>query len=343
MKVTSNSWSVNSETIAEKRMSVGRVALFCLLITLFLITALAQAQQPKKVPRVGFLRHGSPPDPLVDAFRRGLRDTGYVEGESIAIEYRWTEGKSDRLDNFAAELVGLKVDALVAPGVLAARAAKQATTTIPIVITAIPDPIGEGFIASLARPGGNLTGLSAVSSDLSGKRLEIFKEAYPKLSRLAVLSTPAEEGGQAKATEVAAKSLGLQAQVFEVRRRTDIEMAFSIMVQKRFDGFVVLGSGILFEHRKTLGELAVKNRRPAMYPHKAFTEPDGLMSYGPDFPDLFRRTVVYLDKIFKGAKPSELPVEQPAKFELVINLKAAKQIGLTIPPNVLVRADKVIR
>lgn len=317
---------------------------FWLLVIVLLITvSSAGAQQPKKVPRVGFLRHGSPPDPLVDAFRRGLRDIGYVEGENIAIEYRWTEGKSDRLNNFAAELIGLKVDALVAPGVLPARAAKQATTTIPIVITAIPDPIGEGFIASLARPGSNLTGLSTISPDLSGKRLEIFKEAYLKLSRLAVLSTPAEEGGQAKATEQAAKEFGLHAQVFEVRRRTDIEMAFSSMVQKRYDGFVVLGSGILFEHRKTLGELAVKNQRPAMYPHKAFTEPDGLMSYGPDFPDLFRRAAIYVDKILKGAKPSELPVEQPAKFELVINLKAAKQIGLTIPPNVLARADRVIR
>ena len=292
----------------------------------------AQAQQPAKPPRIGFIRLGSPPDPMVEAFRQGLRELRYEEGKNITVEYRWTDGKPERLSAVAAELVRLKVDVIVAPGSTVARAVKQAIAIIPIVITAIPDPVGEGFVASLSHPGGNITGLSNLSPDLSGKRLEILKEAFPKISRLAVLRTPEEEGGQMKATEDVAKSLGLKLQPFDARSPTDIETAFSMMPKRNIDAFVVLGSAILFEHRKLLAELAAKSRRPAMYPHVGFVEPGGLMSYGPDFSDLYRRAAIYVDKILKGRKPADLPVEQPMKFELVINLKTAKQIGLTVPP-----------
>ena len=305
---------------------------------------LAQAQQPRKPPRVGILRLGSPPDPMIEAFRRGLRELGYVEGQNIALELRWTEGKADRLGDLAAELVRLNVDVIVAPGGVAARAAKQASMAIPIVMVAVSDPVDEGLVASLARPGGNITGLSNMSPDLSGKRLEMLKEISPKTSRVAVLYTPDEEGrSQAKATEEAGRVLKLQLQPLEARGLADIERAFTTMARERAEALLVLGSAVIFEHRKRLAEMAAKSRRPALYPHIGFVEPGGLMSYGPDFPDLYRRAAVYVDKILKGTKPSDLPIEQPTKFELVINLKAAKQIGLTIPPNLLAGADRVIR
>jgi putative tryptophan/tyrosine transport system substrate-binding protein len=303
----------------------------------------AQAQQPSNMPRIGFIRIGSPPDPMVEAFRQGLRDLGYEERKNITVEYRWTDAKPERLSALAAELVRLKLDVLVAPGSTVARAVKQANATIPVVITAIPDPVREGFVASLAQPGGNFTGLSNLSPDLSGKRLEILKETFPKIFRLAVLRTPEEEGGQMKATAEVAKTLGLKLQLYDARSRTDIETAFSLMVKSNADALIVLGSAILFEHRVPLAELAVTSRRPAMYPHVGFVDPGGLMSYGPDFPDLYRRAAIYVDKILKGRKPADLPVEQPMKFELVINLKAAKRSGLTIPPSVLARAQKVIK
>ncbi len=313
-----------------------------LIVLVFALNLPAQAQQAK-MPRIGFIRIGSPPDPLVEAFRLGLRQLGYEEGKNITVEYRWTDGKPERLAAVAAEMVQGKLDVIVTSGSTTARAVKQATTTISIVITAIPDPVGEGFVASLAHPGGNITGLSNLSPDLSGKRLEILKEAFPKISRLAVLRTPEEEGGQTKAIEQVAKALGLNLQPFDVRTQTDIETAFSMMPKRKTDALIVIGSAILFEHRMLLAELAAKSRRPAMYPHAGFVDPGGLMSYGPDFSDLYRRAAIYVDKLLKGRKPNDLPVEQPMKFEFVINLKAAKQIGLTIPPNVLVRAQKVIR
>jgi putative ABC transport system substrate-binding protein len=313
-----------------------------LTLLLFLICRLADAQDQRKIPRIGMLRHGSPPDPLVDAFRRGLRELGYSEGTSLVLELRWTGGDTEKLRGLAAELVQAKVDILVTPGVAVTRAAAQATKTIPLVITAVPDPVGEGFVASLSHPAGNITGLSSISPDLSGKRLEMLKEAFPPLTRTLVLWTGADEGGQVHATQVAAKALGLRVQLFEARNRIDIENAFS-GAKERVEAYVVLGSGILFENRRLLIDLAANNRRPVVYPHRGFVEPGGLMSYGPDFPDLFRRAAVYVDKILKGAKPASLPVEQPTKFELVINLKAAKQIGLSVPPAVLARADRVIR
>ena len=318
-----------------------------LLIVLVMMVSLAggvsHAQQPTKLARIGVLRLGSPPDPLIDAFRDALSKLGYVDGRNIVMELRYTRGKEGQLPNLAAELVREKVDLLVAPGGTAARIAKDATKAIPIVVTAVADPVGEGLVASLARPGGNVTGLSNLSPDLSGKRIEILKEAFPKISRLAVLATPSEEGGQLQAAIESARVWKLQVRSFEVNVRHDIETAFIEMNKPSPDALLVLGSAITFEHRKFLVEKLVKIRRPAILPHVAFVESGGLMSYGPNFTDLYRRAAIYVDKILKGAKPTDLPVEQPKKFELVINLKTAKQIGVTIPPNVLARADRVIR
>jgi putative ABC transport system substrate-binding protein len=319
-------------------------ALLAILVVLVqLVEVIAEAQQPAKVPRVGILRIGSPPDPLIDDFRDELSKLGYLEGQNIVIEYRYTQGKQGQLPDLAADLVRRKVDVIIAPGGTAARIAKATTNTIPIVVTAVADPVGEGLVSNLARPGGNVTGLSNLSPDLSGKRIEILQEAFPKIARVAVLVAPSEEGGQLKATDDSARTLKLQIQAFEVHSRNDIENAFKTMKKQSHDAFIVFGSGVTFEHRKFLADQLARTRRPAMLPHSAFVESGGLMSYGPNFSDLYRRAAVYLDKILKGTKPADLPVEQPKKFEFIINLKTAKQIGLTIPPNVLARADRVIR
>jgi putative ABC transport system substrate-binding protein len=310
---------------------------------LFALCHPVEAQQPSKIPRLGILRIGSPPDPLIGDLRDELSKMGYLEGQTIAIEYRYTQGKEAQLRDLAADLVRQKVDVIVAPGGTAARIAKDTTKTIPIVITAVADPVGEGLVANLARPGGNVTGVSNLSPDLSGKRMEILKEAFPKISHVAVLVAPSEEGGQLKATYESARRLELQIQPFEVHSRNDIESAFNTSKRQSHDAFIVFGSGITFEHRSFLLDQLISIRRPAMLPHIAFVASGGLMSYGPNFSDLYRRAAVYVDKILKGAKPADLPVEQPTKFELVINLKTAKQIGLTIPPNVLARADRVIK
>jgi putative ABC transport system substrate-binding protein len=303
----------------------------------------APAQQAAKMPRVGILRLGSPPDPAVEMIRKGLSELGYVEGRNILIDYRWTQGKADQLRGLAGDLVRENVDVIVAPGGTAARAAKEATSKIPIVITYVADPVGERLVSSLARPGGNITGLSNLSPDLSGKRLETLKEAFPKISRVALFVTWSEEGGQVKAAEESARLLKLKVRASEVRERGDIESGFKSIAKQGADALLIFGSGPLFEHRALLADLATRSRRPAMFPHIGFIEPGGLMSYGPEFYDIYRRTAVYVDRILKGAKPADLPVEQPTKFELVINMKTAKQIGITIPPNVLARADKVIR
>jgi putative ABC transport system substrate-binding protein len=309
---------------------------------------LADAQQPKKVPRIGFLGAASPatlPAGL-EAFRQGLRDLGYVEGKNIALEFRWAEGKRDPLPGLAAELVRLKVDVLVSGGGSSAtRALKQATNTIPIVMTAGSDPVAAGFVASLARPGGNITGPTLGGLELSGKRLELLKEAVPKLSRVAVLGNPdgATYGPQMKEMEVAARALGLQLQPVELRESSDLENVFSAITRGGAGALIGLNSPEFAFHRRRIAELAVKSRLPAVYVDSEFVNDGGLMSYAPDRSDLFRSAATYVDKILKGRKPADLPVEQPIKFELVINLKAAKQIGLTIPPNVLARADKVIK
>jgi putative ABC transport system substrate-binding protein len=323
------------------------MVVFVLFIAVLALTHLAAAQQAKKVPRIGFLATVSPSTILarVEAFRQGLRELGYVEGKNIVIEYRYAEGKLDRLSELAAELVRLKVDVIVTAGPVPTRAAKEVTVTIPIVMGFDDDPVGSGFVASLARPGGNITGLSTLSPEISGKQLELLKEIIPKLSRVAVLGTSTRPGNaqELREVELAAGALGVKLQYVDVLSPKDIEPAFQAARKGRADALLVLGSPVLISYRKQLVDLAVKNRLPAIYNRSEFVEDGGLMTYGVSVTDLFRRAATYVDKILKGAKPADLPVEQARKFELVINLKAAKQIGLTIPPNVLARADKVIK
>jgi len=310
-------------------------------------SSIVGAQQPAKVPRIGYLTGVSltADSPRVEGFRQGLRELGYVEGKTITIEYRYADGKFDRLPALAAELVRLKVDVIVSAGATNTRAAKEVTTTIPIIMAQDPDPVGNGFVASLARPGGNITGLSSLTADLSGKRLELLKEILPKLARLAVLGTSASPGmaQQLRETELAAGAFGIPFQFFDILAPKDIDAEFRAAIKWRADAVLVLRGPVLTSQRTQVVELAVKNRLPATYPETEYVEAGGLMSYGVSNIDLFRRAATYVDKILKGANPADLPVEQPIKFELIINLKAAKQIGLTIPPNVLARADKVIR
>ena len=316
-------------------------------VGLLALGVIAEAQQPKKDPRIGFLSGATPAalSDRVDAFRHGLRDLGYVEGKNIVIEYRYAEQKSNRLSALAAELVRLKVDIIATTGPASTGSAKQATATIPIVMANDDDPIGSGFAASLARPGGNITGLSTLSTEISGKQLELLKEIVPKLSRVTVLGDVTRPGIPQALREinVAADAFGVQLQYLEVRDPKDIENAFRAATKERADAVLVLGSAVLNSQRKQVADLAVKSRLPAIYRNPEFVEDGGLMAYGASIADLFRRAATYVDKILKGAKPADLPIEQPKKFELIINLKAAKQIGLTIPPNVLARADKVIK
>jgi len=315
--------------------------------SLFLFSVCAVAQQPTKVPRIGFLSAVSPStiSARVAAFRQGLRELGYVEGKNIFIEWRFAEGKSDRLPSLAAELVRLKVDVIVAEAPTSTRSAKQATVTIPIVMMFDDDPVGSGFVASLARPGGNITGLSTLSPEISGKQLELLKEIVPKLSRVGVLGDVTRPGIPQALREinVAADAFRVQVQYLEVRGSKDIEIAFRAASKQRDDAVLVLGSPVLTSQRKQVVELAVKSRLPAIYAREEPVEDGGLMSYGVSIADLSRRAATYVDEILKGAKPGDLAVEQPKNFELIINLKAAKQIGLTIPSNVLARADRVIK
>ncbi|HEV8341318.1 MAG TPA: ABC transporter substrate-binding protein [Candidatus Binatia bacterium] len=308
---------------------------------------LAQAQPAKKVPRIGFLSQvsSSAIATRIEAFRQGLRELGYVEGQNIVMEWRHAEGKADRLRELAAELVHLQVDIIVTGGPTATRSAKEATVTIPIVMGFDNDPVGSGFVASLARPGGNITGLSSLAPELSGKQLELLKEIVPRLSRVAVLGNSTEPGNaqSLREAQVAAKTFRVQLQNLEARSSKDIETAFAEASKGRADAVLVLVSPVVVFQRTHVTDLAAKSRLPAIYPQSEFVDSGGLMSYAPIFTDLFRRAATYVDKILKGAKPADLPVEQPTKFELVINLKAAKQIGLTIPPNLLARADKVIK
>ena len=302
----------------------------------------AEAQQPTKIPRIGYLGGAQA---RVEAFRHGLRELGYVEGKNIVIEWRDAEGKEERQRALAADLVRLKVDVIVTGGATGTRAAKEATVTIPIVMTQDPDPIGNGFIASFARPGGNITGLSNLSRELGGKRLEFLKEVVPKLTRVAVFGTSTFPGNAAnlKEMELAAKALAVQLQYIEMRDTKGIESAFRAAGKGRAEAVLGLGGGVLTSLGTQIVELAAKSRLPAIYWRSDFVEAGGLMYYGVNVLDLDRRAATYVDKILKGRTPADLPVEQPMKFEFIINLKAAKQIGLTIPPNVLARADKVIR
>ena len=325
------------------RRNVYGLALCAILVAL---SYSASAQQPKKVPRIGYLTADSRSAHAgvrAQAFREGLRGVGYVEGKNIIIEWRQAEGKRDRLPALAAELVRLKVDVIVTGGPTATRPVKEATTTIPIVMTQDSDPVGNGFIASLARPGGNITGLSNLAQEISGKRLELLKEIVPKLSRVTVLGMSTNPGNSQslRETELAAGAFGVQIQYLDARDSKDIEAALRTASKGRADAVLVLN--FPGDVSRVIPDLAVKNRLPAIYYNSTIVDNGGLMSYGASITDLDRRAATYVDKILKGAKAADLPVEQPKKFEFVINLKAAKQIGLTIPPNVLARADKVIR
>ena len=324
-----------------------KIIVFGLATAILASIHLAQAQQPGKVPRIGYLDAAFPSTApaRTEAFRQGLRELGYVEGKNIVIEWRYAEGKLDRMSDLAAELVRLKVDVIVTGGAASTRPAKEATVTITIVMAQDPDPVGNGFVASLARPGGNITGLSTLSPEISGKRLELLKEIVPRLARVAVLGSSTTPGNaQAlREVELAAGALGVKLQYLDVLSPKDFETAFRAASEGRADALLVLVSPIFISQRTQIAELAVKNRLPAIYPRQEYVEAGGLMTYCASTTDLTRRAATYVDKILKGAKPADLPVEQPVKFEFVINLKAAKQIGITIPPNVLARADRVIK
>jgi putative ABC transport system substrate-binding protein len=326
----------------------GKIFVWVLTTVLLIAASVAEAQQAGKIPRVVWLTTGSPSiiSGRVEAFRQAMRELGYVEGTNILIEARGADNIPQRRKALAEELVRLKVDVIVTAGAGGTRAVKEATSTIPIVMASDDDPVGTGFVASLARPGGNITGLSQLSTDLSGKRLEILKEVLPNLSRLAVFGSSSEVGQarEMKEIERAAAALGVKLQPIDVLTIKDIEPAFRAAVKGRADAVLENISGsIRSAQLKELAELAIKHRLPVMRERPEHVEAGGLMSYGVNLNDLARRAATYVDKILKGAKPADLPVEQPTKFEFVINLQAAKQIGLTIPPNVLVRADRVIR
>ena len=307
---------------------------------------LAYSQEANKRPHtIGFVQGGATPDSLVDAFRQGLRDAGYVEGRNVLIEYRRAYGNPEQLPALVAELVHQKVDVIFTANTPAALAAKRATSSIPIVIVAQSDPVKTGLVESLAHPNANVTGLTRFSAELSGKRLELLKEAFPRISLVAVLWNPDIPGPSLafKETQAAASAMGVQLGSFEVRASSDFDQAFSAIIKKRLGALMVLGDALTIMQRPKILAFAAKNRLPAIYDRPDDVNDGGLMFYGVNEPELFRRAAVYVDKILKGTKPADLPVEQPAKFELVINLKTAKQIGLTIPPNVLARADRVIR
>jgi putative tryptophan/tyrosine transport system substrate-binding protein len=331
----------------EKAMKKAFVG-FTLFALLYALSSVTQAQQPTKIPRIGYLT-GGPPAAMVartEAFRQGLRDLGYVEGKNIVIEWRYAEAKPERLPALAAELVQLKVDVIVTGGEAATRPAKEATSTIPIVMAQDADPVGTGFVMSLARPGGNITGLSRLAPELNGKRLELLKEIIPKLSRVAVFETSTDPSyaQTLKEMELGSKALGLKLQHIDVLSVKDIEPAFRAATKGRAEAMLMLISGpVASFRREEIPTRAVKHRLPTMFTRAEYVEAGGLMNYGVSVNDLDRRAAAYVDKILKGRKPADLPVEQPTKFEFIINLKTAKQIGLTIPPNVLARADKVIR
>jgi len=325
-----------------------KITVLTLGALLFALSFSAEAQKPTKIPRIGYIAASSPEGGKAHraVFRQGLRDLGYIEGKNILIEFRYLDGISDRSPSVVAELLQLKIDVLISTSPNVIGAAKRATNTIPVVMVTVVDPVAEGLIDSLARPGGNVTGITRLTRDLSGKRLELFKEAVPRISLVGVLLVADSSSTQVafKEYEVAAAALKIQLQSLEVRGpKPDFERAFREAAKRRVNALITARHGLLIRYEKQIADLAIKNRLPSMFEATDTAEAGGLMSYSANDLDNYKRAAVYVDKILKGAKPADLPVEQPTKFELVINLKAAKQIGLTIPPNVLVRADRVIR
>jgi putative tryptophan/tyrosine transport system substrate-binding protein len=323
-----------------------RVCCLVLCATLLGLCLPAGAQQPTKIPRIGYLTlSSSSPSPLQEAFRGGLRQLGYIEGQTIHIEYRYAAGKVDHLKELAAELAGLKLDIIVAANTQSIEASRRATKTIPIVFPVTFDPVASGFVASLARPGGNLTGLTTLNQEVAGKRVELLKEVLPKLSRVAVFRDPTNTGSlfALKETEAAANHMGIRTQVLEVQNGDEFEGAVKTAIREGAHALILLPDNLFIRQPSRMIDLVTKNRLPTMFGDHESVEAGGLMYYGANLADLYRRAATYVDKILKGAKPADLPVEQPTKFEFVINLKAAKQIGLTIPPNVLARADRVIK
>jgi len=315
-------------------------------LSVLLTPPATEAQQRAHLPRVGYLGTSSAslePE-LVKAFREGLRDLGYVEGQNILIEYRWAEGNYQRFPDLVADLVNLKVDLILTAGTPGALAAKRATQTIPIVMAVTGDAVGTGLVSSLARPGGNLTGLTTMVPDLEGKRLEILREVVPKLTTLVVLLNTANPltAIQWEQTKISAKTLGIQLQPVELRRPEEFNDAFAKVARQRPDGITMVADRFLLAHRMQIVDFVAKTRLPAIYPYRDFVVAGGLMSYSPSYEDLFRRSATYVDKILKGAKPSDLPIEQPTKFELLVNMKTAKTLGVPIPPSLLLRADHVV-
>jgi putative ABC transport system substrate-binding protein len=315
------------------------------LSALLLAHSVSAGAQQTKVPRIGVLILGAPPNANLDAFIQGLRELGYIEGKNLLIDYRFAEGRAERLPELATELVRLKVDAIFTAGTPAIFALKQATKTIPVVFFSTSDPVGTGVVASLAHPGGNITGISVLASDLWPKRLELLKEIFPKLTRVAMLWNKGNAGMalEAKATQEVAGPLGVSLQDRGVKDPNELDVVFLAMTKDRPDGFLALMDPVLNSYQKRILDFLAQNRLPAIFENRNWVEAGGLISYGANYADAHRRAATLIDKVLKGAKPADLPVEQPTKFELVVNLKTAKQIGLTIPPNVLARADKVIK
>ena len=327
---------------------MAKTILIWLLATVLLATvSIAQAQQPKKIPRIGYLTLGSssPRSANEEAFRDGLHQLGYIEGQNVHVEYRYAAGEVGRLPELAAELVSLNLNVIVAANTQSIDATRRATKTIPIVFPLTFDPVASGFVASLARPGGNLTGLTTLNQEVAGKRVELLKEVMPRISRVAVLRDPTNSGSlfALKETEAAANHLGIRLHILEVRSADELEGAIQAATRERAGSLIVIPDNLFVRRKGQIVDLVMKSRLPTMFGESESVEAGGLMYYGANLPDLFRRAATYVDKILKGAKPADLPVEQPTKFEFVINLKTAKQIGLTIPQSVLYQADKVIK
>jgi putative ABC transport system substrate-binding protein len=321
------------------------VLIAALMLSTLVAPRAAHAQPPAKVPRVGVLAERSPTDPFLTVFRQGLRELGYTEGQNIVIEYRYAHGMVDQFSTLAAELLRLDIDVLVVGGTVAAQAAQALTTTVPIVFTVSGDPVGAGLVASLARPGGNATGLSTLSSGLSGKHLELLKTAMPQVARVAILYNPVNPvaGLVLNETREAARTLAVELHVLEVHQRNELASAFAALTAWRAEALLTISDPVFGNILAELAQMAATNRLPAIYVRREFAEVGGLLAYGPSWADNLRRAATYVDKILKGAKPADLPVEQPMKFELVINLKTANALGLTIPATLLFQADEVIK